>query len=300
MTYNPNTPQSFDVPSDNQDEFLTNFSTLNDQYSFDHFPFGHRIESATRANPCRLTVRNHGLSSGDQITLNNLLGNTVNVLGNYKPWPINGNTYAITVANANAFTIPVDSSSFKPYVQNTGSFLIASLASGLPVPYGYHKKISFNSTRSAAPDLVNPASSIYTKTIKFKKVKNRMTQDLDLSNPFFQNDAGAAFEFPLSGVEFAQKTYTPLPLQGLAYGFKSGFDLIFNFGYILSSPVGNTYELPVAYTTTHYSTVAFGYQPNLNIFRNVRITATTLTNFTISNTTGNPPGINCYFLSIGR
>ena len=53
--YNPGCPLANDLPSDSQDEFLTNFERLNTIFGVDHIPFGNTIVDATRANPCVIT-----------------------------------------------------------------------------------------------------------------------------------------------------------------------------------------------------------------------------------------------------
>jgi hypothetical protein len=63
------------------------------------------ITAATNANPAVLTSANHGFAVGDKIRLN-ISGAT----GNWAP--INGATVAITVINANTFSVPVDSTTF--------------------------------------------------------------------------------------------------------------------------------------------------------------------------------------------
>lgn len=65
------------------------------------------ITAVTQANPAQVTSANHGLATGDVITISNVVGMT----------ELNGNTYTITVVNANAFTLNgTDSTGYSAYV----------------------------------------------------------------------------------------------------------------------------------------------------------------------------------------
>lgn len=64
------------------------------------------ITAATQANPCEITSAGHTLSTGNKVTINNVGGMT----------ELNGNTYTITVVDANHFTLDgVDSTGFTAY-----------------------------------------------------------------------------------------------------------------------------------------------------------------------------------------
>lgn len=65
------------------------------------------ITNATQANPCEITSNGHTLTTGDQVTINGVVGMT----------QLNGNTYTITVTGVNTFTLNgVDSTGFSAYV----------------------------------------------------------------------------------------------------------------------------------------------------------------------------------------
>lgn len=65
------------------------------------------ITGATQANPCEITSVGHGLSTGNQVTISGIVGMT----------QLNGNTYTITVVDANHFTLNgVDSTGFTAYI----------------------------------------------------------------------------------------------------------------------------------------------------------------------------------------
>ena len=53
------------------------------------------ITGATQANPCVITATGHGLKTGIQVTIASVGGMT----------QLNGNTYTITVVNANSFSL---------------------------------------------------------------------------------------------------------------------------------------------------------------------------------------------------
>lgn len=78
----------------------------------DWLPTQATISAATKANPCVITANSHGFSSGDTVTISNVVGMT----------QLNTNRYIITVINANSFSLadlfgnPVDSSAFGTYV----------------------------------------------------------------------------------------------------------------------------------------------------------------------------------------
>jgi ubiquitin-activating enzyme E1-like protein len=65
------------------------------------------ITAATQANPCQITSAGHLLTTGDVITINGVVGMT----------ELNGNTYQITVVDANNFTLNnTDSTLYTAYV----------------------------------------------------------------------------------------------------------------------------------------------------------------------------------------
>lgn len=69
------------------------------------------ITGATQANPCVITANSHGFSTGDTITISDVVGMV----------QLNQNRYVITVINANSFSLndlfgnPVNSSAFSAY-----------------------------------------------------------------------------------------------------------------------------------------------------------------------------------------
>jgi hypothetical protein len=64
------------------------------------------ITNITQANPAQVTSTNHGLNNGEIVAISNVVGMT----------QVNGNTYIITVVDANNFTLDVDSTAFGAYV----------------------------------------------------------------------------------------------------------------------------------------------------------------------------------------
>ena len=64
------------------------------------------ISAATQANPCSITATGHGFSTGDFITITDVVGMT----------ELNGNEYTITVVDANTFTLDsTNSTAFTAY-----------------------------------------------------------------------------------------------------------------------------------------------------------------------------------------
>jgi hypothetical protein len=64
------------------------------------------ISGATNANPGVITSIAHGLTTGDQITISNVVGMT----------QLNGNTYTVTVLSANTFSIGVNTTAYGVYI----------------------------------------------------------------------------------------------------------------------------------------------------------------------------------------
>lgn len=63
------------------------------------------ITNVTQANPAQVTSPNHNLKTGSIITIQNVVGMT----------QLNGNTYTVTVVDANNFKLNVDSTGFTAY-----------------------------------------------------------------------------------------------------------------------------------------------------------------------------------------
>lgn len=97
----------YQVPSILTSNGFTVFST-----GADWLPTQATISAATNANPCVITANSHGFSSGDTVTISNVVGMT----------QLNTNRYIITVINSNSFSLedlfgnPVDSTAFGTYV----------------------------------------------------------------------------------------------------------------------------------------------------------------------------------------
>lgn len=78
----------------------------------DWLPTQATISGATKANPCVITANSHGFSTGDTVTISNVVGMT----------QLNTNRYIITVIDANSFSLSdlfgnaVDSTAFGTYV----------------------------------------------------------------------------------------------------------------------------------------------------------------------------------------
>jgi len=77
------------------------------------------LTAGTRANPCAITSASHGLDSGDYVIFSEVVGldlsaTSVNAL--------NGNRLAVTVTDANTFTVAVDTSSGYGAVATAGKW----------------------------------------------------------------------------------------------------------------------------------------------------------------------------------
>ena len=65
------------------------------------------ITAATQANPCQITSTAHGLTTGNEVLIENVVGMT----------ELNGNVYTVTVVDANNFTLDsTDSTAYTAYV----------------------------------------------------------------------------------------------------------------------------------------------------------------------------------------
>lgn len=81
-------------------------------------PFTQVITAATQANPCQVAVTAHGLSTGDQIHIEGVVGMT----------ELNGLDYTITFVNANNFTLDgIDSTAFGAYVSGGYIFQLGDM-----------------------------------------------------------------------------------------------------------------------------------------------------------------------------
>ncbi len=76
------------------------------------------ITAATQANPGQITSAGHGRSTGDKVKISSVSGMT----------ELNGNTYTITVVDANNFTIGVDTTGFTAYTSGGTWQLVPGVA----------------------------------------------------------------------------------------------------------------------------------------------------------------------------
>lgn len=89
------------------------------------------ISGVTRANPAVVTVTGHGLSSGDKVRIDNVVG--LNIKDAKSVSSINGKVFTATVIDANTFSIgiAIDSSIYFPYVSGGQARKLVSTISGL-------------------------------------------------------------------------------------------------------------------------------------------------------------------------
>ena len=227
--YDQGTPQAVDTGADTQPEFLTNFQLLNQYFSNDHVQFGNSVEIAYNTNPMLIQATNHGLQTGDTITIYNLKGGPPE---SPTLWPINGNTYTITFFNQVGFTIPVDATNlsiYPPYIFFSGNY------TSTVYNYGFHKKTTLNNVLDAPPSNPLSGSAYYSKSLN--NVANIGGVEL-----FYNN---AATEDQITSF---QQTV------GVGSGFKTPWGTIINYGQFTSPfvDVGGTsgsFKFPVPYNT---------------------------------------------------
>lgn len=228
MTYNPNIPQAFDLPSDSQADIESNFLRLNEVFGQDHIPFGNLIEEATQAAPIVCTSTNHRLTSGDTVTVFNMEGLTnLNVR---EDWPINGNSFTVTVIDENTFSLDAsDSTTYPTYLPNSGDFSSPAL------PYGYHTKNFFPTPRLNPPSRAAPRSAYFTQNIE------------NLAELFFQNGASLEDIVQLTDIQIAAQTTA-------GWGFTTPWGLRINIGDVIGIATAfTTYNFPLPFQSVVYS-----------------------------------------------
>jgi len=213
MTYNPNTPQPFEIPSESQSRFLDNFLLFNQYFSQDHVQLGNVISNATLAAPCVITSVAHGLATGNTVTVYDITG----LLGNTPtPWSINGSSFTITVIDANTFSLDGSNTTLEPtYLAGTGNFSSASYA------YGYHKQLSMPSPLLGDPSLPAPQASLYNKIFR----SEAGTQPSTKADLFFQNS-----EMISQLTRLFMKTKTTA--AGIQRFIDTPWDISIKFGYL--------------------------------------------------------------------
>lgn len=109
------------------------------------------ITNATQANPCVITSPNHGLSSGDNITISGVNGMT----------QLNGNSYTVTVLTSSTFSLNVDSTGFGAYV-NGGTWVgggYGGFTSAKPILRSTNNDPA-NNTSTSTSDIPYPVSRV--------------------------------------------------------------------------------------------------------------------------------------------
>jgi hypothetical protein len=286
MTYNPSTPQPPEIPSQSQSRFLTNFSLFNQYFGQDHTPPGNAITLATNAAPIVITSPGHALSTGNMVTVYDITGTEGNTP---VAWPINGNTFTITVVDSNTFSLQgSDATNYPTYLAGTGNFSSASYL------YGYHKQLTAANPLPNDPPSFIGGGSIYPK-ISLAPNGNPRFPNADF---FFQNLA--------SIVQLTRLFNNATPAsqgEGTKWSFRTPWGVIINTGIVTSSLVGGTIivDFPVPYITTNYGVVLSLVNATRPTTVNVNVSATSLTGFTFraSYNTGRAVGINTYYLSMG-
>ncbi len=232
MTYNPGTPQQFDIPAESQNDFVTNFSLINQFFGVDHIPFGNTVTNATNANPCICTSPNHGLTTGNTVNISHFATQDVPL----QLWDINGGPYTATVIDVNTFSINADASADGLYLANSGAFQSPNL------PYGMHTRTFLPNPVFQAPNTVlpSPYSAYYSKVVQ------------DVTQLFYQNSSGAAFEKQMTNLPVVQTS------NENGVGIVTPWGVIINFGIIdfkgyVTGPLPAPYDFPIPFTSALWS-----------------------------------------------
>ena len=241
-TYNPGTPQPPDLPSDSQDDFVTNFDVINQFFGVDHIPFGNTVSFATNANPCVCTSAAHGLTTGNTVNIVHFCSEVGDVL---VPWNINGGPYVVTVIDVNTFSINADASANPTYFPNSGAF------SSPNFNYGFHKKTFFPTVLGAGPNTTpprgNPYSAYYSKAQEYIDPIDKLKKSA--AQLFFQNNVGASFERQLTELNFVERE------TANGKGVITPWGLIINFGQITFEATTQTYTLPIPFKSQFWSII---------------------------------------------
>ena len=238
-SYNPRIPQPEDLPSDSQEDIVSNFQLLNQYFGRDHIPFGNSIENATSAMPIVITSTNHRLATGNTVTVANMEG--TNPVGEKELWPINGNSFTVTVIDANTFSLDgSNGTTFPAYNANSGDF------SSTDLPYGFHLQNTFPNPQSGAPNRPSPRSAYYTKNVE--QIIDKIP--VNFAQLFFQNGMTATDEVQLTKLPEFVRTANGV-------GFKTPWGWIINIGQVVAFTVSfTTYAFPLPYSTVVYSFTA--------------------------------------------
>lgn len=217
-------------------------STTTNEYT-DYIKMG-AITNVTSANPGVVTSANHRLSTGDIITINQVVGMT----------QLNGNTYQVTVLTANTFSINADTSdliSFSPYV--SGGTWSTQFAKGNGTIFGYTfgDIALISNAPNALVTTVNP-HNLLTGDIVYLQGVQGMTQVNNLSytitfvgaNQFLLNVDSSAYgaDTPLTGTWTSPlSTDTGLVNYGsgvvtLTHTLGAGVSTFISYGYYPSLP----------------------------------------------------------------
>ncbi len=141
------------------------------------------ITAVTTANPAQVTSALHALPNGAFVTITGVVGMT----------ELNGNSYTITVVDANNFTLNVDSTAFTPYV--SGGVWTTSAYSGTLNNHPIVRSVNNNPmvTTTLSPTAVFPGSvpPLFPQA-NISRVQNILiTANVALGNTLNVTDDGA-------------------------------------------------------------------------------------------------------------
>ena len=280
--YDPGTPQPSDIPADSQDDFVSNFHTINSQYSVDHYPFAGSVDNATSTNPIIITSPNHHLVNGNSVTFSKCQDLTG------ASWPLNSQTAVVTVLNANQFSVPINGTTYPTYKPFTGEFQNTDSTS-----LGLHVRTFLANVLAKGP--LDGATSANQSAYYSKENYKRYGKDkLYLPNLFFQNVVGNTQpETCLTNIETTAEND-----NGRAYALPWGMTIQFGGVTINPGPL-QTFKLPVAFTTGFLTMIL---TPNNSSTRSTRATVSTPTVGPFDNfkaTTGLTCPSNYYWMALG-
>lgn len=240
MTYNPSTPQPSEIPSQSQTRFLTNFTLFNQYFGQDHTPAGNVITLATNTAPIVITSAGHGLSTGNMVTVYDITG----IEGNTPvAWPINGNTFTITVIDVNTFSLQgSDATGYPAYLTGTGNFSSASYL------YGYHKQLTAATGLTSDPQAGAAGGQIYSKFPRDPEGNSTF----DNPDFFFRN---SSIVDQLTRLFNNAQTSTTGKLIQQSWGFVTPWGLIINVGFVPDPASAPSGKFSKPYSTVNYGVV---------------------------------------------
>jgi hypothetical protein len=257
------------------------------------------ITAVTQANPAQVTSANHNLTTGNMVTISGVVGMT----------QLNGNTYTITVVDANNFTLGIDSTGFTAYVSGgiwqssngvvitsinyaTGAISITSpfITKTLLITVSYTpnlpvmgiRQFNQNFTGASTPDNVNFPLYVFFDT-KYSYLFKGTTGPFYDVNYFF----GSGVHFLWSGQDYQQ--FWTANYQGAMFATNNVPGLNFLNGTYVSGTGTNNITFNFKSNGVNFTTLVIGDTLYFNEWNSGGSTLNTLTG-TVSNIAGAAAG----------